>query len=48
MRPSPTGRRAGGEGETLHKSGFHVKFTPMSPALPLTICRIFFQIGIKL
>ncbi|EKE98678.1 hypothetical protein FDUTEX481_03593 [Tolypothrix sp. PCC 7601] len=35
LLPSPGGRGAGGEGETLHKSGFHVKLTPMGIALPL-------------
>ncbi|EKE97002.1 hypothetical protein FDUTEX481_06066, partial [Tolypothrix sp. PCC 7601] len=38
---------AGGEGETLHKSGFHVKLTPMATTLPLQSVAFFFQIGIR-
>ncbi|EKF02776.1 hypothetical protein FDUTEX481_05576 [Tolypothrix sp. PCC 7601] len=37
LLPSPCGRGAGGEGETLHKSGFHVKLTPMSNAVPYCV-----------
>ncbi|BAY94273.1 hypothetical protein FDUTEX481_02981 [Tolypothrix sp. PCC 7601] len=43
--PSPCGRGAGGEGETLHKSGFHVKLTRRGNALPLQSVVFFFQIG---
>ncbi|EKF02653.1 hypothetical protein FDUTEX481_06821, partial [Tolypothrix sp. PCC 7601] len=35
LLPSPCGRGAGGEGETLHKSEFHVKLTPMGTPWPL-------------
>ncbi|BAY09498.1 hypothetical protein NIES2098_26600 [Calothrix sp. NIES-2098] len=35
LLPYPCGRGAGGEGETLQPSGFHVKLTPMSTAVPL-------------
>ncbi|EKE97196.1 hypothetical protein FDUTEX481_05282 [Tolypothrix sp. PCC 7601] len=45
MLPSPCGRGAGGEGETLHKSGFHVKLTPMGTVVPLQSVAFFFQIG---
>ncbi|EKF03901.1 uroporphyrinogen-III synthase, partial [Tolypothrix sp. PCC 7601] len=38
--PSPRGRGAGGEGETLHKSGFHVNLTPLGQCLAPTICRL--------
>ncbi|EKF06083.1 adenylosuccinate synthetase [Tolypothrix sp. PCC 7601] len=37
MLPSPGGRGAGGEGETLHKSGFQVKLTPLGTAMPLQL-----------
>ncbi|BAY34870.1 hypothetical protein NIES2107_67800 [Nostoc carneum NIES-2107] len=30
LLPSPCGRGAGGEGETLQPRGFHVKLTPMA------------------
>ncbi|EKF03329.1 hypothetical protein FDUTEX481_02603, partial [Tolypothrix sp. PCC 7601] len=42
----PRGRGAGGEGETLHKSGFHFKLTPMGTALLLQSVAFFCQIGI--
>ncbi|WP_339375982.1 hypothetical protein [Calothrix sp. NIES-2098] len=35
LLPYPCGRGAGGEGETLQPSGFHVKLTPMGNAMPL-------------
>ncbi|BAZ01998.1 hypothetical protein NIES37_60050 [Tolypothrix tenuis PCC 7101] len=35
LLPSPGGRGAGGEGRTLSPSGFHVKLTPMTGAVPL-------------
>ncbi|BAY99790.1 hypothetical protein NIES37_37730 [Tolypothrix tenuis PCC 7101] len=35
LLPSPGGRGAGGEGETLQPSGFHVKLTPLTGAVPL-------------
>ncbi|EKF01003.1 hypothetical protein FDUTEX481_07869, partial [Tolypothrix sp. PCC 7601] len=37
--PSPSGRGAGGEGETFHPSGLHVKLTPLGIALPSRIYR---------
>ncbi|EKE99393.1 hypothetical protein FDUTEX481_10154, partial [Tolypothrix sp. PCC 7601] len=39
------GRGVGGEGETLHKSGFHVKLTLL---LPLQSVGFFFQTGMSL
>ncbi|EKE98934.1 hypothetical protein FDUTEX481_03122 [Tolypothrix sp. PCC 7601] len=45
MLPSPCGRGAGGEGETLQPSGFHVKLTRRGNALPLLFVAFFFQIG---
>uniref|UniRef100_UPI0005EAC41A hypothetical protein n=1 Tax=Tolypothrix sp. PCC 7601 TaxID=1188 RepID=UPI0005EAC41A len=43
--PSPCGRGAGGEGETLQPGGFHVKLTPMTGAVPLQSVAFFFQTG---
>ncbi|EKF03893.1 hypothetical protein FDUTEX481_03087 [Tolypothrix sp. PCC 7601] len=40
--PSPCGRGAGGEGETFHKSGFHVKLTPM----PLPMYLIYLKYAV--
>ncbi len=43
LLPSPGGRGAGGEGETLQPNGFHVKLTPMGNAVPLPI-RLKFEL----
>ncbi|EKE98500.1 hypothetical protein FDUTEX481_03956, partial [Tolypothrix sp. PCC 7601] len=37
LLPSPCGRGAQGEGETLQPRGFHVKFTRMGIAMPSRI-----------
>ncbi|EKE97206.1 hypothetical protein FDUTEX481_05292 [Tolypothrix sp. PCC 7601] len=43
MLPSPCGRGAGGEGETLHKSEFHVKLTLMGNAQNFESTLVFLQ-----
>ncbi|EKF02780.1 hypothetical protein FDUTEX481_05580 [Tolypothrix sp. PCC 7601] len=37
MLPSPCGRGAQGEGETLQPSSFHVKLTPLGMAVPIGV-----------
>ncbi|EKE98459.1 hypothetical protein FDUTEX481_03993 [Tolypothrix sp. PCC 7601] len=45
MLPSPCGRGAGGEGETLQPSWFYVKLTQVALPVPLQSVAFFFQIG---
>ncbi|EKE98566.1 hypothetical protein FDUTEX481_03870 [Tolypothrix sp. PCC 7601] len=48
LLPSPGGRGVGGEGETLHKSGFHVKLTPLGTAMPLPAYLIYLKYDVNI